>query len=67
MNVDRVNDRLVDADGERTPRLREPRIAGIPVPGDDKFTICCSRCDNGPDDKEARKFWQASNNFGKRI
>jgi hypothetical protein len=32
-----------------------------------RFTICCSRGDNGPDDREARRFWQASNNFGKRI
>ena len=32
-----------------------------------RFTICCSRADNGPDDREARRFWQASNNFGKRM
>src|SRR3981081_1382623 len=32
-----------------------------------RFTICCSRRDNGPDDRLALTFWQASNNFGNRI
>src|SRR6516225_1169944 len=35
--VDRVNDRLLNADGRRPSNLREPRIPSIPVPGDDKI------------------------------
>ena len=32
-----------------------------------RFTICCSRRDNGPDDRLPLRFWDASNNFGSRI
>jgi hypothetical protein len=31
--VDRVDDRLVDTYSERAAHLREPRVAGVPVPG----------------------------------
>jgi hypothetical protein len=37
MRVDRVNDRLVNANGERAANLREPRISSIPVLRDDKI------------------------------
>jgi hypothetical protein len=37
MRIDRVNDRLLNADGKRPSNLREPRIPSVPVPGDDKI------------------------------
>jgi hypothetical protein len=37
MRVDRVNDSLLNANGERASNLRKPRISSIPVPSDDKI------------------------------
>src|SRR5215472_8310876 len=37
MRVDRVNDSLLNANGERASNLREPRISSIPVPSDNKI------------------------------
>jgi hypothetical protein len=37
MRVDRVNDSLLNANGERAANLRKPRISSIPVPSDNKI------------------------------
>src|SRR5262249_51600644 len=37
MRVDRLNDSLLNANGERASNLRKPRISSIPVPSDDKI------------------------------
>ena len=37
MRVDRVNDSLPNANGERATNLRKPWIPSIPVPSDDKI------------------------------
>jgi hypothetical protein len=37
MSVNRVNDRLLNANGERASNLCKPRISSIPVPSDDKI------------------------------
>jgi hypothetical protein len=37
MRVDRVNDSLLNANGERASNLRKPRISSIPVSSDNKI------------------------------
>ena len=65
--IDRVDDRLLDTDRQRIAHLRIPRIARVPVPGDDHVMICCSRRDSGPSARHERKFWHASNRLGSRM